>query len=106
MAEAEPEQVAVPLDDVDRKIIAELTREGIERGLSPEAARAEALVTDALARVRRRWRRFHRDSGIGRLFHPGRLSLRENVPSNSLHVVVEDNRSMLKRRREGVRLGP
>jgi DNA-binding Lrp family transcriptional regulator len=28
MAGAEPEQVAVPLDDVDRKIIAELTRDG------------------------------------------------------------------------------
>lgn len=35
--------------------------------------------------------RFHRDSGIGRMFHPGRLSLRENVPSNSLHVIVEGN---------------
>ena len=36
--------------------------------------------------------RFHRDSGIGRLFHPGRMSFRENVASNSLHVVVEGNR--------------
>lgn len=36
--------------------------------------------------------RFHRDTGIGRLFHPGRVSLRENVPNDSLHVVVEGNR--------------
>ncbi len=35
--------------------------------------------------------RFHRDSGIGRVFHPGRLSLRENVASNSLHVVIQGN---------------
>jgi len=35
--------------------------------------------------------RFHRDSGIGRVFHPGRLSLRENVATNSLHVVIQDN---------------
>ena len=35
--------------------------------------------------------RFHRDCGIGRVFHPGRLSLRENVATNSLHVVIEGN---------------
>ena len=34
---------------------------------------------------------FHRDSPLGRLFHPGRVSFRENVPTDSLHVVVEDN---------------
>ena len=31
---------------------------------------------------------FHRDSGFGRMFHPGRLSLREKRPTNSLHVVI------------------
>lgn len=36
--------------------------------------------------------RFSRDSGLGRMFHPGRISLRESVTSNSLHVVVEENR--------------
>lgn len=35
--------------------------------------------------------RFHLDSGVGRLFHPGQVSLRENVPSDSLHIVVEGN---------------
>ncbi len=34
---------------------------------------------------------FHRDSGIGRLFHPGRVSYREDVGTDSLHVVVEGN---------------
>ena len=36
--------------------------------------------------------RFHRDTGLGLLFHPGRVSLRENLPSDSLHVVIRDNR--------------
>ncbi|MDQ3106799.1 MAG: hypothetical protein M3Q68_03235 [Actinomycetota bacterium] len=36
--------------------------------------------------------RFHRDSRAGRVFHPGAVSLRENVSTNSLHVSVEDNR--------------
>ena len=36
--------------------------------------------------------RFHRDSGFGRVFHRGMVSLREDVPTDSLHVVVDDNR--------------
>ncbi len=36
--------------------------------------------------------RFHRDSGLGRAFHRGMISLREDVPTDSLHVVVDDNR--------------
>ncbi|HEX3621495.1 MAG TPA: hypothetical protein VHT97_04185 [Acidimicrobiales bacterium] len=32
--------------------------------------------------------RFHRDSGFGRIYHPGSVSLRENSPTDSLHVVV------------------
>jgi NRPS condensation-like uncharacterized protein len=32
--------------------------------------------------------RFHRDSGFGRIYHPGSLSLRENSPTDSLHVVI------------------
>lgn len=35
--------------------------------------------------------RFHLDTGFGRVFHPGKISLRENVPTNSLHILVEDN---------------
>jgi len=30
--------------------------------------------------------RFHRDSGIGRVFHPGQLSLREHVPNEFVRV--------------------
>jgi len=34
---------------------------------------------------------FHRDSRAGRVFHAGRVSLRENAPTDSLHVVVDGN---------------
>lgn len=32
--------------------------------------------------------RFHQDSGLGRIYHPGSVSLRENARTDSLHVVV------------------
>ena len=36
-------------------------------------------------------RRFHRDSGFGRVFHPGAVSLRENRPTDSLHITIDGN---------------
>ncbi len=36
--------------------------------------------------------RFQRDTGFGRLYHAGQLSLRENRAADSLHVVVDGNR--------------
>lgn len=35
---------------------------------------------------------FSRDSGFGRIFHPGMASFREQVAVNSLHVLIDDNR--------------
>ncbi len=35
--------------------------------------------------------RFHRDNGLGRIYHPGSVSLRENTPNDSLHIVVHDD---------------
>ncbi|HEV2060904.1 MAG TPA: hypothetical protein VGR11_16260, partial [Solirubrobacteraceae bacterium] len=35
---------------------------------------------------------FHRDGRAGRIFHAGTVSLREDVPTDSLHVSVDDNR--------------
>ena len=35
---------------------------------------------------------FHRDGRMGRIYHAGMVSLRENVPTDSLHVSVDDNR--------------
>ncbi len=34
---------------------------------------------------------FHRDGSFGRLFHRGMISLREDVPSDSLHISVDGN---------------
>ena len=36
--------------------------------------------------------RFQRDTGLGRIFHPGRLTLRESSSTDSLHIVVDGNR--------------
>lgn len=36
--------------------------------------------------------RFSRDSGFGGLFHPGMASFREQVPVNSLHVLIDGER--------------
>lgn len=36
--------------------------------------------------------RFHRDTGVGRLYHPGSVSFRENAPTDSLHVLVHGDR--------------
>ncbi|MGI9120246.1 MAG: hypothetical protein ACR2G7_09040 [Acidimicrobiales bacterium] len=36
--------------------------------------------------------RFRRDTGLGRVYHPGKISLRENRRSNSLHIAIEGNR--------------
>ena len=35
---------------------------------------------------------FHRDGRFGRIYHAGQVSLREDVPTHSLHVSVDDNR--------------
>jgi NRPS condensation-like uncharacterized protein len=36
--------------------------------------------------------RFHRDTGFGRIFHAGHVSFRENLPTDSLHVLVDGDR--------------
>lgn len=36
--------------------------------------------------------RFYRDKRVGRVYHPGALSLRENLANNSLHIVIDGNR--------------
>jgi len=54
---------------------------------SPDAAPA---LRDPVAFLRRLVAsgRFHRDSGFGRIYHPGSISLRENSPTDSLHIVL------------------
>lgn len=36
--------------------------------------------------------RFHRDSFLGGIFHPGRISYRETSPVESLHIVIKGDR--------------
>lgn len=65
---------------------------------TPEAAGAPAVsssdLTDPVALFRRieRSGRFHRDRRLGRVYHAGALSLREQVANNSLHVSIDGNR--------------
>ncbi len=59
----------------------------------PDWAGCDPSVVDLVAFLRQLEAslRFHRDTGFGRIFHPGRFSLRENVPTDSLHVIVDEN---------------
>ena len=36
--------------------------------------------------------RFHRDRGLGRIYHLQGVSFRESQPANSLHIIVHGNR--------------
>ncbi|HUR18398.1 MAG TPA: hypothetical protein VMZ51_05595 [Acidimicrobiales bacterium] len=64
-----------------------------EAGAPTRSERGKVTVEDPvnLLRSLAASGRFHRDTGFGRLFHPGKISLRENVPTNSLHILVKDN---------------
>lgn len=62
---------------------------------SPAAALSAAPILDdpvGLFAHLEASRRFHRDRWLGRIFHPGAVSLRENVGTNSLHITVLGNR--------------
>lgn len=59
-------------------------------GAEPPRSRAEDPVA-ALAALEAQ-DRFRRDTGLGRIFHPGELSLREVSPANSLHISIDGNR--------------
>lgn len=50
----------------------------------------EPTISDPIAFFRRLASsgRFHRDSGLGRIYHPGSVSLRENASHDSLHIVI------------------
>ena len=61
---------------------------------APAAAAVAPEISDPIALLRHldASGHFHRDSRLGRLYHRGMVSLRETVPENSLHVVVDGNR--------------
>lgn len=58
---------------------------------APEEVAADDHPVTVLRRLEGS-RRFHRDRLVGRVYHPGALSLRENVRTDSLHVTVDGNR--------------
>ncbi|MGH9279767.1 MAG: hypothetical protein ACRD12_16920 [Acidimicrobiales bacterium] len=67
----------------------------LEKSLPPRAPRDDTpaiLDPVRLLRSLEESGRFHRDRMLGRIFHPGRVSLRENTETDSLHIVVHDNR--------------
>ena len=80
----EPETLQTQLEDAD-----DVGPDGAGRA----GAAGELPIADPVSLFRHLdvTGRFHRDSGIGRLFHPGRISYREDVGTDSLHVVVEGN---------------
>ncbi|MEA2185484.1 MAG: hypothetical protein QOK16_495 [Solirubrobacteraceae bacterium] len=65
---------------------------GRDNRAAPHAV-AEPTISDAAALFRQLdvSGRFHRDGRLGRLYHRGMVSLRENVSTNSLHISVDDN---------------
>ncbi len=70
----------------------EATEEGEPEGVS--TARSDATIADPAALLAHldHSGHFHRDGRMGRLFHRGMVSLRENVESSSLHVSIDGNR--------------
>lgn len=62
----------------------------LEKPVGPYTPAKEPTIADPVAFLHRlvTGGRFHRDSGLGRLYHPGSVSLRENAPADSLHIVV------------------
>lgn len=65
----------------------------MDQPADPQGASGNPSVVDLVALFRHleSTLRFHRDTGFGRIFHPGRISFRENVPTDSLHVVIDEN---------------
>lgn len=71
--------------------------------------RPTSLTTAPLVAALEADGRFRRDTGLGRIYHPGKLSFRELSPTDSLHIVIDgdhlsahvDRVSPLKCRRNG-----
>jgi hypothetical protein len=75
----------------------------VEGGAADLCPTQRPVLIDALTRSDR----FHRDTGVGKIFHPGKISFREVSAVDSLHVIIDANRvsahlddiSPLRRRR-------
>jgi len=71
----------------DKLESAEPDRDAAARSAAPSIADPAALLAHLDASGH-----FHRDGRAGRIYHAGQVSLREDVPTDSLHVSVDDNR--------------
>ena len=69
----------------------EVSEDGEPQGLL--TARPDATIADPAALLAHldHSGHFHRDGRMGRLFHRGMVSLRENVETSSLHVSIDGN---------------
>ena len=73
------------------------------------AAEMDAGDPCTLVRALERDAGFRRDTGLGAIYHPGKLSFREVRPTDSLHIIIDGNRisahvddiSPFKHRRDG-----
>lgn len=91
---ARPVGVARPAEDLGDEEPADLQsrlEQPGEVGPQPGAPRPEADDPVGLLRHLEATRHFHRDSGLGRIFHPASVSFRENRRTDSLHLVVNGN---------------
>ena len=55
----------------------------------PAAAQDPTAVRCDLLKALEADRRFRRDSVLGALFHPGKISYREVSPTDSLHILID-----------------
>jgi len=66
---------------------------GSHHPLPPAEERAIASVDpQVLVRALDRSDRFRRDSALGAILHPGRISFRELTPADSLHILIAGSR--------------
>jgi len=71
-----------------------LISEGISEGRNKRPRFSGFLSDDPIAYIRELEAsgRFRRDTGLGRIYHPGKISFRETVPKNSLHILIDGHR--------------
>ncbi|MEJ7766027.1 MAG: hypothetical protein WKF86_11065 [Acidimicrobiales bacterium] len=53
-----------------------------------QAVQDDGVAAKSLIKALEASDRFRRDNGLGRIFHPGKISYREVSPTNSLHVIL------------------